>query len=101
MVQAGEAVTAGGDAPTGSSGSGSSGTGRRRFAALRRGAARLRPGRPGSSGEPPAGRRSWFDPRRGWITAGLAVAVTVLLALHSAVPNRWGNLGSLDRKSVV
>ncbi|MCU7825117.1 endonuclease/exonuclease/phosphatase family protein [Kitasatospora sp. DSM 101779] len=44
---------------------------------------------------PPAGGRRWLDPRRGWVTAGLAVLTALLLAFHAAVPNRWGNLGSL------
>jgi vancomycin resistance protein VanJ len=44
---------------------------------------------------PPAGGRRWLDPRRGWVTAGLAVLTALLLACHALVPNRWGNLGSL------
>ncbi|MET9874894.1 endonuclease/exonuclease/phosphatase family protein [Actinacidiphila glaucinigra] len=33
--------------------------------------------------------------RRGIVTAVLAVAITVVMAFHGAVPNRVGNLGSL------
>ncbi|MFD9123979.1 endonuclease/exonuclease/phosphatase family protein [Kitasatospora sp. NPDC059571] len=50
------------------------------------------------AGEPPAAPeagRTWLDPRRGWVTSGLAVLTAVLLALHSQIPNAVGNLGSL------
>jgi vancomycin resistance protein VanJ len=49
----------------------------------------------GEPEETPGARRTWLDPRRGWITAGLAVLVALLLALHAEVPNAVGNLGSL------
>ncbi|GJF34258.1 teicoplanin resistance protein VanJ [Kitasatospora sp. NE20-6] len=52
-----------------------------------------------AAGSTPGGRarsRSrWLDPRRGWITAALAVLTAVVLAAHAVAPNRWGNLGSL------
>lgn len=53
-----------------------------------------RPGRGGRYG----GRFSWRREgmwRRGIITAVCAVLLTLLLVMHSSVPNRIGNLGSL------
>jgi vancomycin resistance protein VanJ len=62
-------------------------------------------GGPGSHGAPDASRRRRFGRRFGWrregmwrrgiITAALAVILALLLILHSDVPNRIGNLGSL------
>jgi vancomycin resistance protein VanJ len=41
----------------------------------------------------------WRDPRgrwtRGWVVAGAAVLLALLMLLHSRVPNAIGNLGSL------
>ncbi|WP_079032102.1 endonuclease/exonuclease/phosphatase family protein [Streptomyces specialis] len=33
--------------------------------------------------------------RRGWVVAGLAIALALLMTLHSRIPNTIGNLGSL------
>jgi len=51
-----------------------------------------------TDGTQPTPRRDWrslLTPRRGWITAALAVLLACLLAFHAEVPNAVGNLGSL------
>ncbi len=59
---------------------------------------------PDTRREPNAGtvdgdRPRWGDRagrwRRGWVVAGLTVLLTLLMLLHSRVPNGIGNLGSL------
>ncbi|MFI6446562.1 endonuclease/exonuclease/phosphatase family protein [Kitasatospora sp. NPDC050543] len=56
------------------------------------GGAASRPGRGWSWGVDGRGRNTW---RRGPVIAALALLTTLLLALHSQVPNGVGNLGSL------
>ncbi|MBL1066658.1 endonuclease/exonuclease/phosphatase family protein [Streptomyces sp. 7-21] len=52
----------------------------------------------GPAGEA-AGRLRWSDHpgrwRRGWVIAALALALALVLALHSRIPNQIGSLGSL------
>jgi vancomycin resistance protein VanJ len=52
-----------------------------------------------SSADGGATRPRWRDPRgrwtRGWVVAGGAVLLALLMLLHSRVPNAVGNLGSL------
>jgi vancomycin resistance protein VanJ len=55
--------------------------------------------------EPPGGggadRPRWRDRvgrwRRGWVIAGLALLIALLMLLHSRIPNRIGNVGSLTQ----
>ncbi|TDC72570.1 endonuclease/exonuclease/phosphatase family protein [Streptomyces hainanensis] len=56
-------------------------------------------GEPGASDDEQAPKPRWRDRagrwRRGWWPAGLALALALLMTLHSRVPNDIGNLGSL------
>ncbi|MTE18774.1 hypothetical protein F0L17_06420 [Streptomyces sp. TRM43335] len=69
-----ESRTSGEEAP------GRSGPARPAVARLRRAFTRL------------GGEGRW---RRGWVLAALAALVALLMVLHSRIPNRFGNLGSL------
>ncbi|ONK14846.1 endonuclease/exonuclease/phosphatase family protein [Streptomyces sp. MP131-18] len=52
-----------------------------------------------AAGEGGGDKPRWRDRvgrwRRGWVVAGLALALALIMMLHSRIPNQIGNLGSL------